>query len=824
ESVNYNIPLLYQLQEEPDRERLQEAFEKLIKRHESFRTTFAMTGDEPVQQIQEQAEFQLEYYEQDQLTAPGRAESEGKDKLPGRFVRPFNLTQAPLLRAGVIKTGKTGCYLIVDMHHIISDGTSVEIFENELPLLYETRELPPIKTRYKDYCRWQRLQTNKEKKKHQKNYWLDQFQGEIPLMELPLDFARPTQQDFKGKTLPFRIDTDETAAIKKLATKEQTTLYTILTALWTIFLAKLSRRETIILGTAAAGRGHADLENIIGMFINTLARKLKPSGEKTVIQHIRETAKTTLDAFENQEYQFEELVEHLTIEREAGRNPLFDVIFVLHNMKTGQKETRELQLTPQKYYTGTAKFDITISAEESGNGITFDLEYRTTLFKEETIKRFIHYFKQIVQNALQHPQQKINEIEIISNEEKEKILFDFNETGTTYPKDKTIHELFRQQARQNPDRSAMVGIGDTPVQGHHTLTYRELNEASNRQARAFKAKGVKQESIVAIMAESTPQVITAILAILKAGGAYMPLNVNYPAERIRMLLKDSKAGILITSLKNTPAITFDGEIICMDGPGKANTEKTQKKYDEEQTLPPTTAAYIIYTSGSTGKPKGVLVQHRNVVRLVKKTDYVTFNTKDRILQTGALEFDASTFEIWGSILNGLTLHLAENKSAVIMPDSFNQIILKHGITILFLTTALFNQLSQTKAGLEALGGLRVLLTGGEVLSTSHMMRVRKKYPRLLVSNVYGPTENTTFSTKYLIEKNVEEGTPIGSPISNSTAYIVDKNLQLLPVGVPGELVVGGDGVARGYLNNPELTAEKFIKTDWQTEANGQYAV
>ncbi|MCP4158112.1 MAG: amino acid adenylation domain-containing protein, partial [bacterium] len=399
--------------------------------------------------------------------------------------------------------------------------------------------------------------------------------------------------------------------------------------------------------------------------------------------------------------------------------------------------------------------------------------------------------------------------------EKEKILFEFNDTGAQYPKDKTIHELFEQQARQNPDRVAVVGIGDTPGQSNHTLTYRELNEASNRHARALQAKGVKQESIVAIMAESTPQVITAILGILKAGGAYMPLNVNYPPERICMLLADSNAGVVITTLKNTPQIAFKGEIICIDAPGEKETDEIQNKYEEGQTVNPATAAYIIYTSGSTGRPKGVVVRHRNVVRLVKNTDYITFKIQDRILQTGALEFDASTFEIWGSILNGLTLHLAENKNAIITPDSFNAIIRNYGITAIFLTTALFNQLSQTKAGLEALGSLRVLLTGGEVLSTSHMKRVKEKYPHLQVSNVYGPTENTTFSTKYLIEGNVKKGTPIGSPIANSTAYIVDKNFQLVPVGVPGELVVGGDGVARGYLNNPELTAEKFIKTSWQ---------
>ncbi|MCP4150308.1 MAG: amino acid adenylation domain-containing protein, partial [bacterium] len=560
-------------------------------------------------------------------------------------------------------------------------------------------------------------------------------------------------------------------------------------------------------------RGHIDLEKIIGMFVNTLVLRSNPEGNKRFDTYHNEVKAKTLLAFENGEAAFEEIVEKVGTQRDTGRNPLFDIMFVLQNQAEfkGQNigNTDEIHAGKET----TAQFDITIQSVQVGSVLSFTMIYCTKLFEEETIKRYIRYFKRIVSAVVQNPEQEIAQIEILSEEEKNQLLYQFNKTGTDYPKEKTIHELFEEQVTLHPDRVAVTGIRRGPKRRYQTMTYRELSEGSNRLAETLKAKGVTQENIVALMGESTPEVITAILGILKTGAAYMPLNVKYPPERIRIILQDSNAKVLITTAEYAEyagKIAFNGESINIEAPRETAGEKPREQSIDNEKITPANTAYIIYTSGSTGKPKGVVVQHRNVVRLVKKTNYITFTTRDRIMQTGALEFDASTFEIWGSILNGLSLYQVQETSEIISPESFNKILKKHQVTIAWLTSPLFNQLSQSTTGLDAFASLRVLLTGGDVLSPPHINRVRKKYPRLKIINGYGPTENTTFSTTYLIDKHYEKSIPIGTPIANSTAYIVDKNFNPVPVGVPGELLVGGDGVARGYLNSPELTAEKFV--------------
>ncbi|MCP4149146.1 MAG: AMP-binding protein, partial [bacterium] len=335
-------------------------------------------------------------------------------------------------------------------------------------------------------------------------------------------------QSFEGNVLDFTLEPREAKALKQKAVKEQTTVYMMLLTIYYILLSKLSGQEDIVVGTPVAGRTHPEAEPLIGMFVNTLPLKNHIDSEKNYSGLLKEISASTLEAFENQDYQLQELVEHLEVERDASRNPLFDVMFDQQNTGPKPAGTKELPLKPLKYYSDIAKFDITVSVVQNREQLEFELEYSTKLFKEETIKRIIRYFKKITGHVLLEPLQKIHKIEIISPEEKEKILLQFNETGTRYPKEKTIHELFEEQARLNPDRTAAVGIAQTPGSGPHTLTYKKLNEISNRQANILKAKGIKQKSIVGIMAESTPETLTAILGILKAGGAYMPLNVNYP--------------------------------------------------------------------------------------------------------------------------------------------------------------------------------------------------------------------------------------------------------------------------------------------------------
>jgi amino acid adenylation domain-containing protein len=656
--------------------------------------------------------------------------------------------------------------------------------------LYGGGQLAPLRLQYKGFSGWQAGETYKQTITNQEEYWVKTLAGEIPVLELPTDYPRPLAQSFEGNTISVGIGADDTAALRSLATGQDVTLYMLLLAIFNIFLAKLGGQEDIIVGAPLAGRQDSDLQDIIGMFINTLVLRNYPKGEKSVITFLEEVKENTLAAFENQDYPFEDLLEKLDVKRDASRNPLFDVMFILQNMEAAELEIPGLTLKPYDYESKVSKFDLTVQAFEARDQLLFSFEYCTRLFKEETIRRFIGIFEKVLKAVIEEPGKKIHRLEIMSEREKRQVLYDFNDTLTGYPFNKTIHELFVRQAEKTPDRIAVTG----PHQSHEiSITYRELSDKSDRLAGVLKERGVQAGDVIAIMGERSVETITGILAILKAGGAYLPIEPDYPQERVDYMLTDSSARLLLT--KEDIAISHHPVPGMIPLPGGVPEGRGGS------------LAYIIYTSGTTGKPRGVMVEHGNVVRLVKNTDYIDFDEPHRLLQTGALAFDASTFEIWGMLLNGSLLCLAD-KEEIINPQSLRQGLAKYDIGTMWMTSSLFNQMLDTD--IEIFAGLSHLLVGGEALSLAHIAKLRQRYPALRVINGYGPTENTTFSTTYPIDKEHSGSIPIGKPIANSTAYIVDRWGQPVPVGIVGELIVGGSGVARGYLNNPELTAEKFL--------------
>ncbi|MDQ1353044.1 MAG: hypothetical protein QG657_3350, partial [Acidobacteriota bacterium] len=793
--TTYHIPNAYVVEGELDMMGLDMVFRKLIQRHEILRTSFIVANEEPVQRVHDEVEFKIEVLG-------------GRDKgaSVSNFIRPFELSHAPLMRVGVIKEAETRHILVVDIHHIVTDGTSMELLIKEFKLFYMGQELPPLHLQYKDYARWQSRGEQIEVIRQQEAYWLEQFSGEVPVLELPTDFPRPAVQSFEGRSLGFELSATEMKDLKQMAVEEGVTLYMLLQTVTTIFLAKLTNQEDIILGTPTAGRRHADLERLIGMFVNTLAMRNFPVAEKRFREFLGEVKERTLAAFENQDYQFEDLVERVLAKRDMGRNPLFDVGFVLQNLDVqgnipDKNITGITGLTVKPYASElqSAKFDITLICFEGPDGLIITVEYCSRLFKEATIKRFINYYRNIISAVLGNAEGKIAAVEIISEEEKRQLLEEFNDTGVSYPADKTIHELFERQVEQTPDYIALVGADPRvcPV----SLSYSELSEQSDRLAGYLIEKGVMMDTIVGIMMERSLEMIIGILGILKSSGAYLSIDPGYPQERIEYMLKDSAAKIMI---------------------GRAEERKSGRAEFEFSTFFPASPlprfvasdsanlAYIIYTSGSTGKPKGVMVEHRNVVRLVKNTNYVEFRENERLLQTGALEFDASTFEIWGSLLNGMTLCVV-GKEEILNAGKLKESIRRYDICTMWLTSPLFNQLVAVEV--ETFEGLRNLLVGGDVLSPLHINRLMERYPRLNIINGYGPTENTTFSTSYRIEKPYRSGIPIGRAISNSVVYVLDRVGHLSPVGVTGELWVGGEGISRGYLNNPELTSEIFNRSN-----------
>ncbi|HLP60630.1 MAG TPA: amino acid adenylation domain-containing protein [Candidatus Deferrimicrobium sp.] len=794
--ISYNIPAIMELEGELDKKQLKEVFIKLIKRHESLRTSFITINEKPVQRIHGHVEFEIESID---LATESTAEIGARIH---HFSRVFDLSKAPLLRVA-LAAGQGKQLLMVDMPHIITDGTSMELFTAEFMALYAGRELPPLKLQYKDYSVWWQSDREKDSLKAQEQYWLKQFSEAPAALELPLDFPRPVVQSYEGSGYTFEISETETGALKALASAKGTTLYMVLSSLYYIFLSKLTGQEDIVIGTPVAGRSHADLEPIMGLFVNTLALRNSPVREKNFCEFLKEVNENTLAAFANQDYPYEELVEKVVVTRDTGRNPLFDTLLNLRNMDIPEIAIPGLKMKPYPFSESISKFDLSLRVFDGPEKLRFTFEYCTALFKMETIERFVGVYKAVIARIIQEPQTLMAEIEIITEAEKKQILIDFNNTAVAYPRDKTIQQLFSEQVEKSPDRIALISfVGADPRVCPNlslspvSLTYCELNRQAGHLAGLLIEKGVRANDLVAIMIERSIDLIIGILGILKAGGAYLPIDPDYPQERIDYMLKDSRVRILIKSPKDLIVLNFensDFEFVSNFGFRISNFNSSN-------------FAYIMYTSGSTGQPKGVVVTQRNVVRLVKNANFVSLTEDTRILQTGAPVFDATTFEIWGSLLNGGQLVLVD-KDIILNAHRLAKTLIDHQINTLWLSAALFNRLMQQNSDL--FDTLRYLLVGGDVLSPVHINRVRQKCPGLKVINGYGPTENTTFSTTYLIDKEFAQNIPIGRPIANSRAYIYDKGRQPVPIGVWGELYVGGDGVALGYMNNPELTAEKF---------------
>ena len=782
----YNLCGVYRVKGVLDKTRLEDTFRQMIDRHESFRTSFVMVSGEPVQRIQDVLLTKV--------FGPTFFQKGGS----------FDLSRAPLLRVGLMEEEAETHILAVDMHHIIADGMSLAVFVREFMALYKGETLPPLKLQYKDFTLWQNREKKSELMQKQGAYWRRHLGGDpdLPVLNLPLDYPRPVFQDFEGATVTFQLEEEDARRLNRLASEQELTLYMLLLAGFYIFLAKISGQEDIIVGGPAAGRRHADLENIIGMFVNTLALRNYPVSNKTLRAFLAEIKSNTLAAFENQDYLFEDLAAGVAVRRDTGRNPLFDVLLSFQNLDIPAVEIPGLTLTAYPHEEKRSKFDLSILAHEEEERLVFRLEYCAGLFKPDTATRFTRYFKQVLRAIPGVLDGRLADIEIISEKEKEHILLVCNDTDTDYPRGKTIHRLFEEQALATPDRIAVFSHGRTRTNTDHNMiiTYRQLNAQAGHLAGLLIEKGVLADDIIGIMGYRTIETITGIMGILKAGGAYLPIDPDYPQERIDYMLKDSGVKILLGNEDCRKKIIVNCQLLM--GPPQAPFHHSSFIIHHSNHL-----AYIMYTSGSTGKPKGVMATHRNVVRLVKNTNYAALGSDTRILQTGAPVFDATTFEIWGSLLNGGQLVLA-SKETILDAVLLGRVLKTHGVNTLWLSAPLFNQLLQQD--IEMFASLRYLLVGGDVLSPGHINKVRHRFPLLRMINGYGPTENTTFSATHLIDVDYSINIPIGRPISNSTAYIVDKNDRLQPVGIYGELLVGGDGVALGYMNNPELTVEKFI--------------
>ncbi|MCP4151406.1 MAG: amino acid adenylation domain-containing protein, partial [bacterium] len=806
--TGYNMPGCFIMEDQQDMPRRENTFKKLIQRHESLRTAFELI-EEPVQRILENMAFAIENHD-----AGG---SEKKlETIIQKFIRPFELSRPPLLRVGVIKDvpaavgGDAHHILMVDIHHIISDGVTQALLVKDFEALYMGEKRASLKLHYKDFSEWQNSLIKRGEIKIQQEYWLREFDGEIPVLKLPIDNTRPRLQDFEGRMTTFQLSKEETRQLKKRAGETETTLFMELLALFNILLARLTGQEDIVIGTPAAGRRHMDLEKIIGMFVNTIALRNYPAAEKTVDQFLKEVKERTLQAFENQDYPFDELVEKVSVIRDASRNPLFDVLFSLVNYEKGTVEETDLKLKPYEYGSVKSKFDLKLEVIEGKDKLFFTFVYAEKLFKKETIDAFIRYYKTLISENLENPGKKISEIEILPPEEKQRILYKWNETNVEYPMDKTVIEIFEEKVEQNPENPALTAPKEKK---EVVFTYRELNAKSNRLAHQLRTEGVKPGVIVGLMVEPALELMIGLLAILKAGGGFLPLAQDLPTERINYMMDYCNARKVLTQSHLADKTGIRGEKAIIEI-GDENAENHECENLSPLTKPHHTL-YVIYTSGTTGKPKGMTIKNRNMVNYSSWfAKEAQLNKNDKTILTSSYVFDLGYTSIFTSLLKGGELHLVA-KETYLSTEELLDYMKRKRISYMKITPSFFTALIDSPSFTsQQCKHIRLIVLGGEPINVMELEKAYQICNHIRMINHYGPTETTIGS----VVKNIEfekfgayqKNPTIGTPIHNTHTYILDKNLNPVPPGVYGELYIGGDGVGHGYVNNPELTATKFL--------------
>ncbi|WP_139487924.1 non-ribosomal peptide synthase/polyketide synthase [Brevibacillus dissolubilis] len=784
--TSYNMPAVIRVKGQLDVGQFEHAIKGLVERHDAFRTSFLMVDGEPVQKIHQEVDFTITYSE------AGTESIEDKIKAA---IQPFELDQAPLFRVELIKVSDAEQIIVMDMHHIIADGVSMGVLTQEFRALYEGKTLAPLQLQYKDYSEWQKELYLKDEIKKQENYWLDVFKGELPVLQMPTDYPRPQKLSFRGNSIGFDIDHEVAKRLNAIAQANGVTMYMLLLAGYTTLLSKYTGQDDIIVGSPIAGRSHDDLKNVIGMFVQTLAMRNQPKSELSFTSYLKEVKENALKAYENQDYPFDELVEKLQLHRDMSRNALFDTMFVLQNLDQTDAGVSGLQFESYQMELDIAKFDLTLTAVEKGGSIHFDLEYSTDLFNKETIERMSGHFTRLLTDIARQPELKLGEINILSEEERNTLLHTFNDTKVEYPKDKTVSQLFEEQAARTPDHVAVVFKGQQ-------LTYKELDEKSNQVARMLREQGVQREMIVGLMVDRSLDMIVGQMGILKSGAAYLPIDPENPEDRVRYMLENSGAKLIVTQehlVEKANATGADLSLILIDSEAVMKQDHTtiQESVHGLHDL-----AYVIYTSGSTGLPKGVLVEHASFVNFCQWfIDYHELTEHDRITNYLKISFDASNCEIFPTLLTGATLHIVPDELRLDM-HGLNEYMETNGITVATLSAKVAEQF----VGLNN-QSLRMLIAGGEQLKLPTQTRYQ-------VINSYGPTESTVVTTTMAVDK-LYATIPIGKPIANIQLYIVDANLGLCPIGVAGELYIAGSGLARGYLNNPDLTAERFVDNPFE---------
>ncbi len=791
----YHIPAAVRLRGALDAEALQRALDRIVQRHEALRTTFHTADGGAVQRVEEAGRFHLVREE-----LGGRALGAVMAEEAGA---PFDLEHGPLIRGRLVKMAEDDHTFLVTMHHIVSDGWSMGVLTRELSTLYaafargEDDPLAPLPVQYADYAAWQRARVDGEVLREQAEYWESALAGAPELLELPTDRPRPAVQDHAGAVAGLELDEELTAALKALGARHGATLYMTLLAGWAATLARLADQDDVVIGTPTANRGRAEIEGLIGFFVNTLALRVDLSGEPTVAGLLERVKAGALEAQAHQDIPFEQVVERVRPTRSTAHTPLFQVMFAWQSTPAGTLELPGVEAGPAGPAPhATAKYDLSLSLRESGGRVAGGVEYATALFDEATVERFIGYLRRVLAAMAADERQRVHQLPLLSPDERRELV---REWSPSQEGGALVHELFEEQARRVPDAVALV-------QGGRRLSYAELNARANRLAHHLRALGVGPDVRVAVCAERSPEMVVALLAILKAGGAYVPLDPAYPEDRLRHMLADS-APRAVLAQGPLAALFADAGVPVLDVERSEEWALRPETNPERGGLTPEHLVYIIYTSGSTGRPKGTEVPHRAIPGFFRGVDYARFDEHQVLLQHSSPSWDALTLELWPALLEGGTCVLFPGRTSE--PAVLGEQVREHGVTTLWLTSAYFNAI--VDASPEVLAGVRQVMIGGEAVSVPHVKRALEAHPGLRLVNGYGPSECTVFASCWPIPRGFDGAVvPIGQPIGDRRVYVLDRHLNPVPRGVPGELYVGGPAVARGYLNEPRLTAERFV--------------
>ncbi|KAB8315461.1 non-ribosomal peptide synthetase [Tolypothrix campylonemoides VB511288] len=806
----YNIPIVISLKGCINFTVLQDSLNEIIRRHEVLRTSFAVVDGQPVQIINPVTPLTLEVEDLCSLSENERIQE--AQHLATEFAQqPFDLSSQSLLRAKVLHLNEQNYQLLVTLHHIIADGWSIGILIKEIAALYEafstgkTLLLPELPIQYKDFVNWQRQWLDSDRIQPLLTYWKQKLKGELPVLNLPTDRARSPVQTFKGAQAKLTLSQTLRKELKNLSRQQGVTLFMTLLAAFKTLLYRYTGQTDILVGSPIASRNRAEIESLIGFFVNVLVLRTDLSGELSFQQLLARVKSTALEAYVHQDLPFEKLVEEIQPQRDLSYNPLFQVMFVLQNVPISNPSLSDVSVTYEEGYNGTSKFDLTLFIEDSEQELVATCEYNTDLFNADTVTRMLGHFQTLLESIVSNPEQRIWDLQLLTPSEVQQLLVEWNDTKTNYPQDKCIHQLFEEQVEKTPSDIAVIFEDQQ-------LSYRELNNRANQLAHYLQQLGVEPDVIVGICVERSIEMVVGLLAIMKAGGAYMPLDPAYPKERLAFTLSDSQVSVLLAHahlVNDLPP--HSAQLVCIDTDSTAFAD-----YSSENVVSnamPENLAYVIYTSGSTGKPKGVQIPHSAVVNFLSTMRQIPGLAKeDILLSVTTLSFDIAALELYLPLIVGARLVLV-NREVTTDSNQLLKQLASNDVTVMQATPATWRML--VAAGWQSKNTMKILC-GGEALDSSLAYQLLERGQE--VWNLYGPTETTIWSAVQKVNyQEQQQGVSfIGRPIANTQFYILDPHQKLVPIGVPGELHIGGVGLARGYWNRPELTKEKFIPSPFES--------